>query len=88
MNLAMSTEWGLGRYEWRGDTIEEPLYYSTDRENDLTLALCAWWEGLLEDNVVAAHAATNMDDDDNDDDGHPYLCQLLAATRPVRVQTK
>ena len=23
-----------------------------------------------------------------DDDGHPYLCQLLAATRPVRVQTK
>ena len=84
VNLAMSTEWGLGRYEWRGDTIEEPLYYSTDRENDLTLALCAWWEGLLVDNVVAEHAATNTEDDD----GHPYLCQLLAATRPVRVQTK
>jgi hypothetical protein len=81
VNLAMSTEWGLGRYGWRGDTIEEPLHYSTDRENDLTLALCAWWEGLLADNIVAEHATTNTDDDD----GHPYLCQLLAATRPVRV---
>ena len=83
VNLAMSTEWSLGRYDWRGDFLEEPLYYSTERFNDLTLALCAWWEGLLADNIVAEHAATNTDDDD----GHPYLCQLLAATRPVRVRT-
>ena len=36
---------------------------------------------LLFDDIIAEHAATNTDDDD----GHPYLCQLLAATRPVRV---
>ena len=81
VNLAMSTQWNLGRYEWRSTGTQFPLCYSTDRENDLTLALCAWWDELLMDNVVAEHAATNTDDDD----GHPYLCQLLAATRPVRV---
>ena len=84
VNLAMSTQWNLGRYEWRSISTDRPLCYSTDRENDLTLALCAWWDELLMDNVVAEHATTNTPDDD----GHPYLCQLLAATRPIRVQTK
>ena len=80
MNLAMSMEWDVGVY---GDDsrLAVPLPYSTARRWDLNCHLCAWWEGVLFDDIVAEHAATNTDDDD----GHPYLCQLLAATRPVRV---
>ena len=84
MNLAMSMEWSVGVYGLRDDSrLEVPLLYSTASRWDLNCHLCAWWEGLLYDDIVAEHAATNTDDDD----GHPYLCQLLAATRPVRVRT-
>jgi len=87
MNLAMSMEWNVGAYYGNmdhmvsdhGDTVQ--MWYSTTGRYDLTCNLCAWWEGLLMDNIVDQHATTGTPDDD----GHPYLCQLLASTRPVRV---
>ena len=52
----------------------------------MTCYLCTSWDFELPEyhDIFEPHAATNTDDDD----GHPYLCQLLAATRPVRVRTK
>ena len=89
MNLAMSMEWSVGVYGLRDDSrLEVPLLYSTATRFDVTCYLCTSWDfgyPASEDyDIFEPHAATNTDDDD----GHPYLCQLLAATRPVRVQTK
>ena len=89
MNLAMSMEWNVGVYGLRDDSrLEVPLLYSTAGRWDVTCYLCTSWDfGYPESDsydIFERHAATNTDDDD----GHPYLCQLLAATRPVRVQTK
>ena len=85
MPMAMSMEWNVGRYDYRGTSLAEPIYYTTDGLGDLTCGLCTWWDfgGSPEHDEFERHAATNTDDDD----GHPYLCQLLAATRPVRVRT-
>ena len=85
MPMAMSMEWNIGRYAYRGESLAEPMYYTTDGPGDLSCALCTWWDfgGSPEHDDFERHAATNTDDDD----GHPYLCQLLAATRPVRVRT-
>jgi hypothetical protein len=87
MNLAMSMEWNVGVYGLRDDSrLEVPLLYSTATRFDVTCHLCTSWDFYLPEysDIFEHHAATNTDDDD----GHPYLCQLLAATRPVRVQTK
>ena len=86
MPMFTSMEWNVGRYDYRGTSLAEPIYYTTDGPGDLTCGLCTWWDfsGSPEHDDFERHAATNTDDDD----GHPYLCQLLAATRPVRVQTK
>ena len=86
MNLAMSMEWNVGVYGLRDDSrLEVPLLYSTAGRWDVTCYLCTSWDfGYPESDsydIFERHAATNTDDDD----GHPYLCQLLAATRPVRV---
>ena len=83
MPMAMSMEWNVGRYAYQGTSLAEPIYYTTDGLGDLTCGLCTWWDfgGSPEHDDFERHAATNTDDDD----GHPYLCQLLAATRPVRV---
>ena len=85
MPMAMSMEWNIGRYAYQGTSLAEPIYYTTDGPGDLSCALCTWWDfgGSPEHDEFERHAATNTDDDD----GHPYLCQLLAATRPVRVRT-
>ena len=88
MNLAMSMEWNVGVYGLRDDSrLEVPLLYSTATRFDVTCYLCTSWDfGYPESDsydIFERHAATNTDDDD----GHPYLCQLLAATRPVRVRT-
>ena len=86
MNLAMSMVWNVGAYYRHDRNWAEPLLYSTVGRYDLDCHLCTWWDfgGSPEHDDFERHAATNTDDDD----GHPYLCQLLAATRPVRVQTK
>ena len=84
MNLAMSMEWNVGVYGLRDDSrLEVPLLYSTATRFDVTCHLCTSWDFYLPEysDIFEHHAATNTDDDD----GHPYLCQLLAATRPVRV---
>ena len=87
MNLAMSMEWNVGVYGLRDDSrLEVPLLYSTASRWDVTCYLCTSWDFELPEyhDIFEPHDATNTPDDD----GHPYLCQLLAATRPVRVQTK
>ena len=91
MNLAMSMRWNLAAYGHhdRFAPVVEPLDYYTDCYS-LGCYLIAPWRQLVIDNIVDRHPGTNIDYDEDldEDDGHPYLCQLLAATRPVRVQTK
>ena len=92
INCAMATTWKMGCYDYLGfdgDEYEEgrspadPLVYTTEtiKYDAMTLEWTAWWGRCVERNYVSAHTGSYTDNDD----GHFYLSQLLASTRPVRI---
>ena len=92
INCAMATYWRMGCYDYLGfdgDEYEEgrspadPLVYTTEtiKYDAMTLEWTAWWGRCVERNYVSAHTGSYTDNDD----GHFYLSQLLASTRPVRI---